>query len=52
MKRLIVLGLFGVALMFGQADDGTDDGNTIVSVPKRYVSAEGLTHQQTAETSK
>ena len=38
MKRLI--GLLFVAIMFGQS--GSD---TLVTVPQRYVSAEGLTHK-------
>lgn len=40
-----LLLMFLAVPLFAQT---TNDGDTIVSVPKRYVSAEGLTHQATS----
>ncbi len=47
MKKLCALFLLLFLITSPVFAQQTNDGDTVVSVPKKYVSAEGLTHQST-----
>jgi hypothetical protein len=49
MRQRIAVLILSAAALHAQADG---DGNQLVTVPKRYVSAEGLTHQTESNVSK